>query len=55
MTARRSPLRRIERWLVGLFMASLVLVLERLVMHQIKKKERARSQPSPDALVMGEE
>ncbi|HEX5937477.1 MAG TPA: hypothetical protein VFZ75_07305 [Actinomycetota bacterium] len=55
MTTSRSPLRRFERWLVGLFMAWLVLVLERLVMHQIKKKERARPAPSPDALVMGEE
>ena len=55
MTTSRSPLRRFERWLVGLFMAWLVLVLERLVMHQIKKKERARSAPSADALVVGEE
>jgi hypothetical protein len=30
-------------------------VLERLVMHQIKKKQRARSAPSRDALVVGEE
>jgi hypothetical protein len=51
----RSALRRIERWLVGVFMASLVLVLERLVIHQIKKKERARLTPSPDALTVGEE
>ena len=55
MTPPRSPFRRVERWLVGLFMASLVMVLERLVMHQIKKKERARAAPSPDALVVGEE
>ena len=55
MRTARSPVRRFERWLVGLFMASLVVVLERLVMHQIKKKERARSVPSPDALVVGEE
>ena len=50
-----SAFRRFERWLVGVFMASLVLVLERLVMHQIKKKERARLAPSPDALTVGEE
>lgn len=57
MTTTRagSALRRIERWLVGVFMASLVLVLERLVIHQIKKKERARLAPSPDALTVGEE
>jgi hypothetical protein len=51
----RSAWRRFERWLVGVFMASLVLVLERLVIHQIKKKERARLAPSPDALTVGEE
>ena len=57
MTAARSgsALRRFERWLVGVFMASLVIVLERLVIHQIKKKERARLAPSPDALTVGEE
>jgi hypothetical protein len=50
-----SALRRVERWLVGVFMASLVFVLERLVVHQIKKKERARLAPAPDALTVGEE
>jgi hypothetical protein len=49
-----SALRRVERWLVGVFMASLVIVLERLVIHQIKKKERARLAPSPDAFVVGD-
>jgi hypothetical protein len=52
---RRSPLRRLERWLVGIFMAVLVFVLERLVMRQIQKKERARAQTAPDALTVGEE
>jgi hypothetical protein len=52
---RRSPFRRFERWLVGLFMASLVFVLERLVLHQIRKKERARLEPSATALTVGEE
>jgi hypothetical protein len=51
----RSPFRRFERWLVGLFMAALVFVLERLVMRQIKKKELARSVPSAGAVTMGEE
>lgn len=42
MTPRsRSPFRRFERWLVGIFMAVLVFVLERLVMRSVKKKERA--------------
>lgn len=51
----RSFLRRFERWLVGMFMAMLVFVLERLVMRQIKKKEQARSRPSPAAVTVGEE
>jgi hypothetical protein len=52
---RRSPLRRLERWLVGIFMAVLVFVLERLVMRQIQKKERARDETAPGALTVGEE
>jgi hypothetical protein len=51
----RSPLRRFERWLVGVFMAVLVFVLERLVMRQIKKKEQASSGPSAAAVTVGEE
>ena len=51
----RSWFRRFERWLVGVFMAVLVFVLERLVMRQIKKKEVARSDPSAAALTLGEE
>ena len=56
MTSKsRSPLRRLERWLVGVFMAVLVFVLERLVMRQIKKKELARATPSAGAVTLGEE
>ena len=51
----RSPLRRFERWLVGLFMAVLVFVLERLVMRQIKKKELERMTSSAGAVTVGEE
>jgi hypothetical protein len=51
----RSPFRRVERWLVGIFMAVLVFVLERLVMRQIKKKERARSESTAGAVTVGEE
>jgi hypothetical protein len=51
----RSPFRRAERWLVGVFMAVLVFVLERLVMHQVKKKEQARSESSAAAVTLGEE
>ena len=52
---RRSPFRRFERWLVGVFMAVLVFVLERLVMRQIKKKEQARSESTAAAVTLGEE
>ena len=50
-----SPFRRFERWLVGTFMAVLVFVLERLVMRQIKKKERARPELAAAAVTVGEE
>ena len=53
--APRSPLRRLERWLVGLFMAVLVFVLERLVMRQIRRKEAARVAPAAGAVTVGEE
>jgi hypothetical protein len=36
-------------------MAVLVFVLERLVMRQIEKKERARATPSAAAVTVGEE
>lgn len=51
----RSLLRRSERWLVGVVMAALVFVLERLVMHQIQKKERASQAPSTAAVTLGED
>jgi hypothetical protein len=52
---RRSPFRRFERWLVGIFMAALVFVLERLVMRSVKKKELARVESSSAAVIVGEE
>ena len=51
----RSPFRRFERWLVGVFMAVLVFVLERLVMRQIKKKEQATPESTAAAVTLGEE
>ena len=51
----RSSFRRFERWLVGIFMAVLVFVLERLVMRQIKKKEHARSASAGAAVTLGED
>lgn len=50
----RSLLRRAERWFVGVGMAALVFVLERLVIRQVERKERAREGPSPDAVTVGE-
>jgi hypothetical protein len=46
--------RRAERWAVGLVMAALVFVLERLVIRQIEKKERARETSSSTAVTVGE-
>jgi hypothetical protein len=51
----RSPFRRFERWLVGIFMAVLVFVLERLVMRQVKKKEQTRPESTAAAVTLGEE
>lgn len=51
----RSLLRRAERWFVGLGMAMLVYVLERLVIRQIEKKERDTRVTSPTAVTLGEE
>lgn len=51
----RSPFRRFERWVVGVFMALLVFVLERLVMRQIKKKEQARPESTAAAVTVGED
>ena len=50
----RSLLRRAERWVVGIGMAALVFVLERLVIRQIEKKERATEATSPTAVTVGE-
>jgi hypothetical protein len=54
-TPPRSLLRRAERWIVGVGMAALVFVLERLVIRQIEKKERATEASSPTAVTVGEE
>jgi hypothetical protein len=52
MTARetRKPkgIRRFERWLVGIAMAVVALVLERIVMRSVRKKHGATpSEPPP--------
>jgi hypothetical protein len=50
----RTRIRRVERWLVGIVMACMVFVLERLVIRQIEKKERTRLEPSATAVTVGE-
>ena len=47
--------RRLERWIVGVVMAVLVFVLERLVIRQIEKKERATESTAATAVTVGEE
>jgi hypothetical protein len=39
---------------MGVGMAALVFVLERLVIRQVERKERAREAPSSDAVTVGE-
>jgi hypothetical protein len=51
MTARSTPkptgIRRVERWLVGLAMAVVAFILERLVMRSVKRSGDAKGQPPP--------
>jgi hypothetical protein len=51
MAARSTPkprgVRRVERWLVGLAMAVVAFILERLVMRSVKRSGDAKSQPPP--------
>ena len=46
--ARRSPLRRFERWLVGLAMAVIAFVLERAVLRSIKKGTTVPTLPAEE-------
>jgi hypothetical protein len=45
----RGPLRRIERWGVGVAMSMVALVLERIVMRSVRSEGRTptKSQPNP--------
>jgi hypothetical protein len=51
MTARSTPkprgIRRLERWLVGLAMAVIAFILERIVMRAVKKGGDAKGPPPP--------
>ena len=46
-TPKPKGLRRIERWLVGLAMAVVAFVLEKVVMRSVRKSETAVTQPAP--------
>ena len=49
--AKRSVWRRLERWLVGLVMAMIAIVLERVVLRSIKKKgDPTTPEPQPTSL-----
>ncbi len=47
---RPSGLRRVERWIVGVMMAVIAFVLERLVLRSVKKKEPKVVAPKPTTL-----
>jgi hypothetical protein len=44
-------LRRVERWLVGLAMAVVAFILERIVMRSVKKSGDAKAQPRSTTVV----
>ncbi|MDP9301023.1 MAG: hypothetical protein M3P43_09060 [Actinomycetota bacterium] len=44
---RPKGIRRVERWLVGLAMAVIAFILERIVMRSVKKSGDAKDQPPP--------
>ena len=46
-TPKPTGIRRVERWLVGLAMAVVAFILERLVMRSVKKSGDAKGQPPP--------
>jgi hypothetical protein len=40
----------VERWLVGLAMAIVAFVLEKVVMRSVRKEGKARTEPAPTTL-----
>jgi len=46
-TPRPKGIRRVERWLVGLAMAVVAFILERLVMRSVKRSGDARGHAPP--------
>jgi hypothetical protein len=39
VTAPRNPIRRLERWVVGLGMAMIAFILEKVVMRSVRRGE----------------
>ncbi len=48
---RPRGLRRVERWLVGLAMAVVAFILERIVMRSVKKSGEAKAQPRSTTVI----
>jgi hypothetical protein len=46
-TPKPTGIRRVERWLVGLAMAVVAFILERIVMRSVKRSGDAKGQPPP--------
>ena len=46
-TPKPTGIRRVERWLVGLAMAVVAFILERLVMRSVKRSGDAKGQLPP--------
>jgi hypothetical protein len=54
-TAKPKGIRRVERWAVGIAMAVVALVLERLVMRSVKGKGRDDELPTTTVTSKGSE
>ena len=50
-TPRPKGIRRIERWLVGLAMAVVAFILERIVMRSVKKSGDAKAHPRSTTVI----
>lgn len=46
-TPKPTGIRRVERWLVGLAMAVVAFILERIVMRSVKRSGDPKGQPPP--------
>jgi hypothetical protein len=50
-TLRPAGIRRVERWVVGMAMAIVAFILERIVMRSVKKKRGGMEQePTPTTM-----